>query len=510
VLFLLLVLLLGLFALQELGAVNHVSAEIRDRWLESTRLLGDLNNYTSDARAAEASRLLAQSPAQASDIDHDIAGLRRTVARADTAYRRIAHDPEEKALYARFSAAWQAYVAQEDRVLDLSRQGDGRAAIALFRNGSRPPFEAASDALGALTNRTVALAADAHNEAVTTYKAARALILLVIILAGICLIAAVNYIGRHITEPILTLAARMRSLAARDVSVEIEGAHRLDEIGEMARAVTVFKRNAVELAQSQKGLVQQALMLEERLEAEQRLTALQRNFVLMASHEFRTPLTIIDGHAQRLIALQTRLSPEDVVLRAGKIRRTVRQMTDLIENLLNSSRLFEGDAALYFHPRSIELARLLSEVCSLHREISPEAKITEHYEGAPETLFADYDLLFQAFSNLLSNAVKYSPDGGDITVTVAEQGRCVHVVVQDRGIGIPSGDKAQVFDRFHRGGNVVGVVGTGIGLYLVKMVVDLHGGSIGVESRVGHGSTFTVRLPRRARARSKAAAERLT
>jgi len=125
----------------------------------------------------------------------------------------------------------------------------------------------------------------------------------------------------------------------------------------MARAVVVFRNNAIELMNSQIGLEQQTTMLRERLAEEQRLMLLQRNFVSMASHEFRTPITIIDAHAQRLITMKDRLSADDLAERARKIRSAVRRMTHLIENLIDSMRVIDGDVKLYFHPAAVDVER---------------------------------------------------------------------------------------------------------------------------------------------------------
>jgi len=494
VLFLALVILLGFFAVEELGAVNKVSAEIRDRWLQSTRVLGDLNNYTSDARAAEASRLLARDVAQRDAVDQQIDDLNRSIAQSDREYRRIFHDKEEMGLYGRFVADWQTYGRVANRVLALSRRGSPQDAEALYMSGSLKAYNAASDALGVLTSRTVVRAADVNNQALSTYDTARTLIFLVLTSAGVGLVAAINYIGRHITNPILSLAAAMRALAANDMGAEVEGAGREDEIGEMARAVEVFRSNAIELAHSQQGLMQQATMLEERLQAEQALTDLQRNFVSMASHEFRTPLTIIDGHAQRLISTVERSSLDDVAERAGRIRKTVRQMTHLIEHLMSTSKLLDGTTGLYFHPAQIDISELISDVVRIHREIAPNAQIVER-RRARTVIFADYKLLYQAVSNLLSNAIKYSPDGGAIRLGVSVSDSQVEIVVEDEGIGVPVADLNRVFDRYHRASNAHGIVGTGIGLHLVKMVADLHDGTVAVENRPKRGARFIVRLP---------------
>jgi two-component system, OmpR family, sensor kinase len=110
-------------------------------------------------------------------------------------------------------------------------------------------------------------------------------------------------------------------------------------------------------------------------------------------------------------------------------------------------------------------------------------------------IVGDAKLLFQVFSNLIANAVKYSPNGGAIVVDAAVRNNEVMVAVADRGIGIPKADFGRLFERYYRGANVSGIVGTGVGLYLVKTALDLHKGRIDVESAEGEGSRFVVRLP---------------
>ena len=189
------------------------------------------------------------------------------------------------------------------------------------------------------------------------------------------------------------------------------------------------------------------------------------------------------------------MPPAEIGERAGKIRAAVLRLTHLIDNLLNSARLFDGGATLYFHPAEMDMAALLREVCQLHREMVPGAEIAERLSSAAMPMIGDAKLLYQLFSNLLSNAVKYSPGGGAIEVEAEMRVDEVVVAVADRGIGIPANDLERLFERYHRGGNVSGIVGTGVGLYLVKMVADLHRGRVEVTSAEGAGSRFTVHLP---------------
>jgi signal transduction histidine kinase len=141
------------------------------------------------------------------------------------------------------------------------------------------------------------------------------------------------------------------------------------------------------------------------------------------------------------------------------------------------------------------MTALLQEVCQLHREMVPSAQIVERIAKAPMPMTGDPKLLFQVFSNLLSNAIKYSPDGGAIEVDADIAADEVVVAIADHGIGIPAADLDRLFERYHRGSNVSGIVGTGVGLYLVKMAIDLHGGRVEVTSREGDGSRFVIRLP---------------
>jgi signal transduction histidine kinase len=463
--------------LSSLSDVNDASAQIRTRWLPSTRALGDLNNFTTDFPAAEGALLRADSATQIAAIERQMADLDHGIAAAQRAYRQIRHDAAENDLYRRFEARWGEY-----------RSIVGRAQ-------SKSAYDAASDALGLLTDRNAASAREASERSDLAYTRARRRIALAILLAGVLVVGATVHVTRSVSAPLVALAERMHRLAESQTSVEVQGTQRHDEIGEMARAVVVFRNNAIDLAQNRHTLALQATMLQEKLAEEQRLTQLQRNFVSMASHEFRTPLAIIDGHTQRLISMRNRLTVEELAERARKIRSTVRRMTQLIDNLIGSARLIDARMEIYYHPTQVDLRALVCDTCRLQRELTPDAQIFEPREGQQLAVYGDASLLSQLFGNLLSNAVKYSPDGGSIVATLAQEGTQVAVVIEDRGMGIPDTDRERVFERYYRGSNTSGIVGSGVGLHLVKTIVDLHKGSIALDSRESEGSRFTIRLP---------------
>src|SRR5215471_15126894 len=493
--FFLLVVILGLFSISRLSNFNSLSADIAELWLPNTRVLGDLNNFTSDFRAIEGSNLLSSEPAQNTATEKEMKELDRSIAQAERSYEQIRHDAAESELYAQFKERWNDYRRTVNQMLAHSRTNRKAEAIAIYLTSSRSAYNTASDTLGLLTDHAVANAKVASAHLAVAFRQALWLVALAMAIAGVMVVGALFYISRSISTPLLQLADRMHRLAVNDTDINIPGTERRDEIGEMSRAAVVFRNNAIELMRSQRVLAQQASILEEQLAQEQRLALLQRNFVSMASHEFRTPLTIIDGHAQRLIKMKDRMAGNEITERAGKVRAAVLRITHLIDNLLNSSRLIEGGAALYFHPQEFDLRELLHEICQLHHEIAPGHELVESYGGSWLTMVGDPKLLSQVFNNLLSNAIKYSPGESPIRIGASIQTDRAVVTVEDEGLGIPAADIDRLFERYFRGSNVSGIVGTGVGLNLVKMVVDLHGGSIAVESQEGQGSRFTVRLP---------------
>jgi len=495
--FFLLVVVLGLFSIWRLSNFNRLSADVAELWLPNIRILGDLNNFTSDFRAIEGSNLLSADSGEIEATEKRMAELDRSIAAADRNFEKLRHDAVETAVYDRFKEYWANYRKIVNQILELSRTHRRAEALAIYGTTSRVAYDAASDALDQLTDQAVASAQTASDRLSVAYRQAFWLILFGMAVAAVMVVAALVHISRSISDPLLGLADRMRRLAANNTDIEIPETERRDEIGEMAQATVVFRNNAIELMRSQHMLARQAAMLEEQLAQEQRLALLQRNFVSMASHEFRTPLTIIDGHARRLVKMKGSMPPAEIEERASKVRAAVLRLTHLIDNLLNSARVIDGAAGLYLQPAEMDLAALLHEVCQLHREMVPAAQIAERYAAASMPMLGDGKLLFQVFSNLLSNAIKYSPGGGMIDVDARIAGDEVVVAVADRGIGIPDGDRRRLFERYHRASNVSGIVGTGVGLYLVKIAVDLHGGGIEVDSKEGEGSRFVVRLPRK-------------
>jgi two-component system OmpR family sensor kinase len=257
--------LLGAFGIGSLSYFNEVSSQVRDRWLPSTGVLGDLNNHTSDFRGIEAASVLAATAAELATSDQETQQLDRDIAGSQDSYRRIVHDADEDALYATFVAKWDEYRRSAAASRALARRGDRASAISLYNSTSKSSYDAASDALDALTALTLESARRASSRENEAYHRAAWLILITIGLTGLCVAGAMVYVRRSISAPILALADGMHRLAANDTGIEVQSTDRHDEIGEMARAVVVFRSNAIELMNSRIGLEQQATMLREKL-----------------------------------------------------------------------------------------------------------------------------------------------------------------------------------------------------------------------------------------------------
>ncbi len=235
--------------------------------------------------------------------------------------------------------------------------------------------------------------------------------------------------------------------------------------------------------------------LETALAKEKELNELQRQFVSMASHEFRTPLAIIDATAQRIKsrADKDQLSSEDAGQRVEKIRDAVRRMTRLMESTLTAARMEEGKISVEIGP--CDIGQVIAEVCARQQEITHTHKITCTLGDLPATIQADDGSLEQVLTNLLSNAVKYAPGEPQIEVSARTEGKDVVVSVRDHGLGIDDEDLPRIGERFFRAKSSTGITGTGIGLNLVNTLVEMHGGKVSIESKKGEGSTFTISLP---------------
>ncbi|MGN7105242.1 MCP four helix bundle domain-containing protein, partial [Ralstonia holmesii] len=301
VIFLLLVVGVGAFSIDQLASFHSVSAQISGRWLQNSRILGDLNNYISDYRAAEGDFLIASSRADLRAADEQVAMLDKAIATSQARYDKIEHDSAEHELYSQFVTQWNTYRELARRLMISAKAGDVAGAARLYHADSKHAFDLANDTLGVMTERSVAGATAETEREAQAYHDARQLIVGAIVVAACLVVLAVIYLVFAVSRPIAVLVDRMHRVANNDTQIDIPGLDRHDEIGDIAQAVARFRENTIELGRSKDVLTAQAAVLQETLDKERRMAELQRNFISMASHEFRTPLGVIDGQAQRLI-----------------------------------------------------------------------------------------------------------------------------------------------------------------------------------------------------------------
>lgn len=230
------------------------------------------------------------------------------------------------------------------------------------------------------------------------------------------------------------------------------------------------------------------------LEREQSVSVLKSRFVSMVSHEYRHPLTSILTATDLLLKYGDKLTDDqkhDYILR---IQANVRDMTLLMEDVLSLSRLENGRGN--FFPEPLDLDTFTLDLCQTVRQLHhPDHPFTLVTTGDPIRAMADPRLLRSIITNLMMNAFKFSVNRSPVTLTLSRKGDQIVLIVEDRGIGIPAADQPRLFESFMRGENATRIQGTGLGLTITRLSVELHGGDISFTSTEGVGTTFTVMLP---------------
>lgn len=227
-----------------------------------------------------------------------------------------------------------------------------------------------------------------------------------------------------------------------------------------------------------------------------RLEKVRRDFVANVSHELRTPVTIIKGYAETLLSGAMKTDPERADRFLGIINTHAERLASLIKDLLALSELESRNLAIKLDP--FPISGIVRQACMLLEEKALSKDITINLKNTLEMppVMADPGRLEQVLINLLDNAIKYTPEHGSISISATEINDLVQVSVADTGVGIPPSDLTRIFERFYRvdAARSREQGGTGLGLAIVKHIVQLHGGSISVESTHGKGSTFTFTL----------------
>jgi signal transduction histidine kinase len=327
---------------------------------------------------------------------------------------------------------------------------------------------------------------------------ARNLAMLVIV-AGLALAAAWVLGNLFIVRQVQTLVKATQRVAAGELGVRtgLPQGH-----GELSQLGAAFDQMAGSLEQAHERRLREEELRRKNYELEQQNLAIQEanrlktEFVSMVSHELRTPLTSIQGYAELLLE-------DEQIAEAHResltiVKKNSERLLGLINDLLDVSRMEAG--RLDLHRTNLDIARLILEVAGSLRPLieTKRQQLSLDLGEALPPVWADQDRVAQILTNLISNAHKYTSAEGSITVAAQGDDGFVRVDVSDTGIGISPEDQRQLFTKFFRAHDRAlkpGGGGTGLGLVITRLLVELHGGRITVSSVPGQGSTFSFTLP---------------
>jgi len=456
----------GVLSLREL---HGVARALRYRDAVGSLALGRLQAAVGEVEYAERIYLALQGEDARLDVEQGI----QEGAVELRALEAAGYGPQVRPA----ARAWDALVRAVRREQALIASGDIQAADEFRARTVDPAFTAMNRSLepiGHAINRgsaeSVKQAEEVARRATTTTALALVAALTLTLLIG-------GWLTRTLLRPIDQLRRGMAEVAEGDFEPETRiEAERADELGDLARSFRSMTQQLAEL---------------DRLKAE---------FVSVASHEIKTPLSVIRGYVSLLLdGIYGPVSePQQKTL--GAVSDQTDRLARLVQRLLDISRFEAGGGRLEL--REIPLRPFLQELADGFDVLAYQNEIDFALEVAddlPATIVGDPDRLNEVLGNLLSNAFKFTPRGGQIRLAARSGRGDVVIEVGDTGVGIPQDKLPKIFEKFFQVENEAQPrsVGSGLGLAIAREIVEAHGGTITAESRVGRGTTFRVVLPPR-------------
>jgi signal transduction histidine kinase len=271
-----------------------------------------------------------------------------------------------------------------------------------------------------------------------------------------------------------------------------------NQIGQALENARLFEKTWRAQQDLEKKVEERTAELKLVLEEVKRISKRKSDFISSVSHELRTPLTSIKGYASILLAGKLGELPKEIHNRLDKINRHSDELAHLVNDLLDISRIESGKVIMKQEPQ--DLNSLIEKVIDLLSVQLKERGLETYIKQIPAdaaVVFVDRNQIERVFINLIGNAIKFTPPKGKITVSAHKADKEVQLDITDTGCGIPEQAKEAIFEEFYRVDNPINeqVKGTGLGLALVKHIIEAHGGRIWVKSKEGAGSTFSFTLP---------------
>jgi len=233
--------------------------------------------------------------------------------------------------------------------------------------------------------------------------------------------------------------------------------------------------------------------LSEALDKERQLNEIKSRFVSMASHEFRTPLSTVLSSASLLTKYKDAEDQPKRERHIEKIKASVKQLNDILEDFLSLGKLDEGKVAVSVNEFSLN--DLIQDVIEEMKGLAKDKQKIVYSMNDGELIATDKKLLRNVLINLISNAIKFSGEESSVWVNSNVTNGTASISVKDEGIGISDDDQIHLFSSFFRGKNVLNIQGTGLGLHIVKRYMDLLDGEVDLESQLGKGTTITIKIP---------------
>lgn len=462
------------------GLNRDLSANVLPGVVAATRL----DDAIANLQMLDAQHLLSADPAIKSDTGNSLPRMKRTIAADLKKLDGFADTDTERRIVASLDERLSHLFAANDEFVSLSDTHQFGKARALFSRNLYDRFAEVDE----LTDRFVAIN-DVVGEAstlksVATQERSTDVILTTVLFSIGATITVFLALTKILIDPLRWMTQAMEKLAAGNLDTRVPALWRRDEIGRLARAMAQFKTSAMALRDA-------------KHEADAGTQA-KSAFLANMSHELRTPLNAIIGFSDLMLTQQLGpLGNSRYREYVDDIHRSGLQLLALINDLLDLSRIGAGEETLF--EEEVSVRQLISDACRMVELQAKESNVTVATKVPPylPEIRGDKRRIKQIVLNLLTNAIKFTPDLGIVTVTAGQSMAGLFIEVCDTGIGIADVDLPKVLERFGQVENKLSRrhSGTGLGLPLVKQLIELHGASLCIESKVDVGTTVTVTFP---------------